>query len=110
MTWMEIGRRIAELREDRGWDQGELGDLLELDQPAVSRIELGRRGLSALELHRLAGAFGVAPESIVGEDGDERTLLRVGDASDEQVGRGLAVLERAVKVYFGAEALAEFLP
>jgi transcriptional regulator with XRE-family HTH domain len=105
----EIGRRIAQLRQARGWDQQELGSRLNLDQPAISRIERGQRGLSALELHLLAREFGVLPESIVARDEPEPALLRVGDASDEQVTRGLEVLERAVKAYFGAEALAEFL-
>jgi transcriptional regulator with XRE-family HTH domain len=105
-TQAELGEQIAHLRQLKGWDQAELGTKVELDQSAISRIERGQRGLTALELHLLARIFEVSAESILMKEAPEPVLLRSGDASDEAVQRGLEVLERAIKQFFGAEELA----
>jgi transcriptional regulator with XRE-family HTH domain len=105
-TQAELGQQIAHLRQVKGWDQAELGAKVELDQSAISRIERGQRGLTALELHLLASVFEVSAESILMKETREPALLRSGEASDEAVRRGLEVLERAIQQFFGAEELA----
>ncbi|MHB8619310.1 MAG: helix-turn-helix domain-containing protein [Chloroflexota bacterium] len=102
----EIGEQIVRLRQQRGWDQEALGRHLGLDQSAVSRLERGQRGLSAFELYELGRIFGATPESILIKNQPEAALLRAGQASDETVAKGLDILERAVRQYFGAEELA----
>lgn len=103
---MDIGRTIAELRRARGWDQGQLGARVGLEQPVISRIEHGQRGLSAQELHRLAAALDAPPEAILMDDRAAPALLRSGDAEDVAVREGLDTLDRAIKQYFAAEELS----
>ena len=67
-----IGRTIARLREGQGWSQRQLAKWVGLDQSAVSRIEAGRRRVSAKELQVFADAFRVsADELLLGLSGDE---------------------------------------
>ena len=60
VTQSELGRRVAEARQGRGWTQGELAGRVGLTQTAVSRIETGARAVGSLELAELAEALGVS--------------------------------------------------
>ena len=55
----QIGQRIAELRERRGWSQRALAKVLGMNQSILSRIESGKRRVSASELESVAAALGV---------------------------------------------------
>ena len=46
-----LGAHIARLREQQGWSQRALAKWVGIDKSAVSRIEAGRRRLSADERH-----------------------------------------------------------
>ena len=60
VTQSELGRRVADARQGRGWTQGELAGRVGLTQTAVSRIETGARAVSSLELAELAEALDVS--------------------------------------------------
>lgn len=60
-----VGARIAQLREQQGWSQRALAKWVGLDQSAVSRIEAGRRRLSADELQRFAHAFHITTDEML---------------------------------------------
>jgi transcriptional regulator with XRE-family HTH domain len=60
-----LGAQIAALRERQGWSQRALAKWVGLDQSAVSRIEAGRRRLSAEELHRFADALHVTADVLL---------------------------------------------
>jgi len=60
VTQSELGRRVADARQGRGWTQGELAGRVGLTQTAVSRIETGTRAVSSLELAELAEALDVS--------------------------------------------------
>jgi transcriptional regulator with XRE-family HTH domain len=62
---VRIGAQIARLREAQGWSQRALARWVGLDQSAVSRIEAGRRRLSAEELERFAGALHVSADALL---------------------------------------------
>ena len=65
---METGRKILNLRKDRGYAQKTLADLTAVTPSALSRIESGRhqpRGMVAL---RLARHLGVTVEYLLDED------------------------------------------
>ena len=94
-----VGAEIARLRVERGWSQRELAKVVGLDQSAVSRIEAGRRRLSAAELHQFAGVFHVSAD----------TLL-TGAAEGQPAGRGWsspAVTSRSLPSGAGAGAAGE---
>src|SRR5450759_5474468 len=70
-----IGHTIAQLRERQGWSQRALARWVGLDQSAVSRIEAGRRRVSAKELQRFADAFHVSADALLlGLPGDDATV------------------------------------
>jgi Zn-dependent peptidase ImmA (M78 family)/transcriptional regulator with XRE-family HTH domain len=52
-----VGRRIAEARGRAGMTQAQLAAATSLDRSALAKIETGGRGVSALELGRLAEAL-----------------------------------------------------
>lgn len=49
-----MGRRIAELREERGWTQKELSERAGLSVTFLSEVENGRRNISSAKLLRIA--------------------------------------------------------
>jgi transcriptional regulator with XRE-family HTH domain len=105
----EMGAAIARLREERGMSQRALGELAELDQSAVSRIEAGLRDVGAHELYRLAQVFGTTAEALLMEEDHEPVLLRAGDAEDVEITRACEAFEAAIDDYFAAIALSEYL-
>ena len=60
VTQDELGRRVADARQGRGWTQGELARRVGLTQTSVSRIETGARAVSSVELAELAEALDVS--------------------------------------------------
>ncbi|HSL95415.1 MAG TPA: helix-turn-helix transcriptional regulator, partial [Thermoleophilia bacterium] len=56
---VEIGARIGALREQRGWSQRALAKVLGVNQSVLSRIEAGKRRVSATELEQIAAALDV---------------------------------------------------
>ncbi len=69
-TDARIGGGIARLREQRGWSQRALARVVGLDQSAVSRIEAGKRRVSAEELETIARALGVSPAVLLASGGE----------------------------------------
>ncbi len=63
--YAELGQRIREVRLDRGLDQGQLARRAGLERTALSRVESGKRKVSALELDRLAEGLDVALADLV---------------------------------------------
>jgi transcriptional regulator with XRE-family HTH domain len=76
-----IGAQIARLREQQGWSQRALARWVGIDQSAVSRIEAGRRRLSADELQRFADALQVTADGLL-KGADEPPPAAAGAAAD----------------------------
>lgn len=55
-SWVDVGRRVAEARSSAGLTQERLAIDAQVPRTALAKIELGRRGLSSLELARIASA------------------------------------------------------
>jgi transcriptional regulator with XRE-family HTH domain len=56
-----IGKRVFELRQRKGWNQEDVGDLINRSGGHISNIENGKAELSPSELERLATEFEVNP-------------------------------------------------
>jgi transcriptional regulator with XRE-family HTH domain len=54
---IELGRRLREAREYLGLSQEQVADHLRIPRPSVSQFEAGKRGISFLELKRLAALY-----------------------------------------------------
>ena len=64
-TQEELGSRVRQARLARGQDQSALGRAADLDRTAISKIESGARGVSALELTRIATALRLTVPDLV---------------------------------------------
>lgn len=54
----ELGVRVRELRQARGWSQSDLASAAEMTQPAVARLEAGGTVPTLGVLRRVARALG----------------------------------------------------
>ena len=57
---VKFGRRLRELREERGWNQEYLAEISGIGRTHISQLENGRREAGLRMLETLAGAFKVA--------------------------------------------------
>lgn len=57
---MEIGKRITQLREDRGWTTNRLANLCGLSQSFLRAVELGEKGISVENLELVCQALGIS--------------------------------------------------
>ncbi len=55
--YAQIGERIRQAREDRGWTQAQLGEALGYSQATIGNYELGRRHVGLDDLYRIADAL-----------------------------------------------------
>ncbi len=60
-----FGRRLAQLRRDKGWSQEILAFESGLARSYVGGIERGQRNLSLLNICKLAKTLGLAPEEMM---------------------------------------------
>ncbi len=58
---MDIGARVRQLRQDRGFTLRELADKSNLTLNSVGRIERGERTPSSVTVEKLARGLGVDP-------------------------------------------------
>ncbi|QRR04318.1 helix-turn-helix transcriptional regulator [Dyadobacter sandarakinus] len=60
-----IGRRIVQLRTEKGWSQADLARACEKDRQAMERIENGKLSPSLYTLYEIAVALEVRLEMLV---------------------------------------------
>lgn len=59
-----MDNRLRELRDARGWSQGELGERLQVSRQTVNALETGKYDPSLPLAFRIAGLFGAKIEEI----------------------------------------------
>ncbi|KAF1685963.1 helix-turn-helix transcriptional regulator [Pseudoxanthomonas taiwanensis] len=59
-----MNNRLRELREERGWSQGQLAELLGVSRQTVNALETGRYDPSLPLAFRIARLFGTAIEAV----------------------------------------------
>lgn len=55
----QFGRRVRELRTQRGWSQEQFADECGLHRTYVGGIERGERNVSLVNIHRIAQALSI---------------------------------------------------
>lgn len=80
---MNIEKRIAELREQKGWSQSELEEKSGVSRVMIGKYERGDASPSIDAAKRIADAFGVSLDYLAGEGMlgkvDRKTLKRLQD-------------------------------
>lgn len=67
---MEIAERLKRARELSGLSQAQVASKLDVQRPAISEIEAGRRKVSAEELVQFSKLYKVDSSWLLGEDED----------------------------------------
>lgn len=62
---VRLGRRIRELRHERGWRQIDLAAHAELSKTHICELEIGKREIGLLALRRVAAALDVKMADLV---------------------------------------------
>lgn len=57
----QFGRRIRELRQQRGLSQEQLAFSCNLDRTYIGSVERGERNISLVNIHTIAAALGISP-------------------------------------------------
>src|SRR6056297_1005506 len=68
LTQKEIGRRISEIRKDKGYSQNDLALMLKLSRTGITQIELGNRNLTVLELKKIANFLSISIDRLLSAD------------------------------------------
>lgn len=71
-----VGRRIAEVRRERGYTQREVAALAAKPVKWWSRVELGQENLTLITLAELADALEVAPAALLEPPTGDRVAKR----------------------------------
>lgn len=103
-----IGERLRALRETHGLTQEQFGNIIDLDETAVSKIEHGKRGLAAAELAQICEHFGIRSDEVLfGEVSRARAgvLLRADAGADAE--RAVERAKVALADYRYVKALIE---
>ena len=64
--FIEVGRRIAALRQAMNWSQQHLGELVGVPQQTIANYETARLRVPASLLPKLAQTFGVSADDLLG--------------------------------------------
>lgn len=67
-----FGTRVKSARLDRGLSQEKLALDCGLDRTYISGIERGKRNVSLINIHKLAGALGISPAELFTTKGGDR--------------------------------------
>lgn len=86
---MEIGRRIAELRETTGWTTNRLANLCGLSQSFLRSVELGEKGISVENLQLICDTLHISLRDFFDIPSDQdteqdRLLRQITKLTEEQ--------------------------
>ena len=65
---VNLGKRIAQIRKERGMSQSNLGAALNIDFQSVSRIETGKTNISAYTLSKIAKHLEISLDDLLDFD------------------------------------------
>lgn len=94
---MDIGKRIVQLREERGLTTNRLANLCGISQSFLRSVELGEKGISVGSLQLICGALGVSMARFF-------VVFEKRSSADEELTSMIRELDERQK-----QALADFL-
>lgn len=82
MNFNEIGKRIRELRKDKGFTQQQLSEKVNISEKYLSNIELGKDACSLLVLISIANTLEVSMDYLLAENLKYNSLSEINMSSD----------------------------
>jgi len=92
----DIGKRIKELRTERGMTQQQLADASGLPRHKIGKVETGERAVAATEIASIADALGVSSSAVVRPVGSG-VLFRNGAPKDPESIEAVRFFEEYVR-------------
>lgn len=68
--FMDLGRRLAELRKEQGLTQGQMAERAQCSQQMIAEYEAGKRNIPVWRLLTIADALGVAVDDLLKDSGN----------------------------------------
>lgn len=82
----EVQKRIREIREGKGLNQGTIAQSLDISVTSYSKIERGDTKLTLNHVERIAKALGVSPYELIGiNDKDTQSLIKENEELKRQL-------------------------
>lgn len=104
-----IGKRLEELRQDKGLSQEELADALHMSRSALNMRERGERGLSCEDADQVAAFFGISTDELIRGIKPQNTEIHAATGlsdeaievlrsikSDDPTGQAMEAINRAI--------------
>ena len=86
-----LGKILARKRKERGWDQAEIAQKTGINRSSWSRLENGETAPDAIQLAKIADAFGMKSKELFAEVDDVKVQL---EKQDIQVHMAKAIPQR----------------
>ena len=99
ITQTDLGKRVSSLRKIKGLSQEELAIRVGVSRSAFTQIELGKRNLSALEMHRLSIQLGFSIDDFMGEEFNLSPILDSDAQEEEAVSSRISVPKLKVQKF-----------
>lgn len=98
--YKKIGKRIKNLRENAGYSQERLADLLRIRRVSLSQIETGGRKISAEEVARLSRIFNVTSDILLDLKKEiEVVLEKAGQSKRQKPGLRINVPQKNLDIF-----------
>lgn len=65
--WKELGARLREAREYRGYSQEDIANCLNISRSSVSLLENGERKIDSVEMKKLADFYDTSVDALIGD-------------------------------------------
>jgi transcriptional regulator with XRE-family HTH domain len=88
----QLGRTIARLRQDRGWSQQDLADLLKVPRWRLSKWEAGSNAPPLEDQMALCGLLGLTVDELLRGDSPPPFLGELDEWTAKQIGRYLSAI------------------
>ncbi len=99
LTQKEIGRRISEIRKNKGYSQDDLAKMLNMNRPSLTQIELGKRNLTVLELYEIANILSISINKLLSSSFNLQEQLIEQEEKDEAQEYRISVPELKVNKF-----------
>jgi transcriptional regulator with XRE-family HTH domain len=78
---MKLGNTIKQIREEKGFTQQQIAELVNMHRSNYSKIESGQREISIEALHTIARHFGLTLDELVNFEGNVPAEVTIEDKS-----------------------------
>lgn len=99
ITQEEIGSRVGILRKNKGLSQEDLAKRIGISRSSITQIELGKRSLSAIEMHQISIELGFSIDEFLADKLDMRSFVDISNNQKEISSARIALPQMNIKKF-----------